>query len=143
MNKNTLIALSVVAAEAVVPLDAKEAASHFTIRELTHSATARRLGIDNTPPPQAVEAMYRLINDVLEPARIQYGSPIYVNSGYRCKALNKAVGGAERSYHLAGRAADITTGSIEGNRRLYEILCTLPHRELILERGGIWIHVAW
>lgn len=143
MNKNTIIALSVAATEAAVPLDAKEAASHFTIRELTQSATATRLGIDNTPPPQAVEAMHRLINDILEPARALLGSPIYVNSGYRCKALNTAVGGAERSYHLAGRAADLTTGTIEGNRRLYAILRTLPHRELIFERGGIWIHVAW
>ena len=86
--------------------------------------------------------MHRLINEVLEPARIQFGAPIYVNSGYRCQALNKAVGGVARSYHLQGRAADLNTGSTEGNRRLFEILRTLPHRELIWERGGIWIHVA-
>lgn len=143
MNKNTLIALSVAAAEAATPLDAKEAASHFTIRELTRSATATRLGIDNTPPPEAVDALYRLINEVLEPARTQLGIPIYVNSGYRCRALNAAVGGVARSYHLYGRATDLTTGTTAGNRRLYAILRTLPHRELIWERGGLWIHVAW
>ena len=142
MNKHTIIALSVAAAEAATPLDAKEAASHFTIRELTRSSTATRLGIDNTPPPVAIENMHRLINEVLEPARIQFGAPSYVNSGYRCQALNKAVGGVARSYHLQGRAADLHTGSTEGNRRLFEILRTLPHRELIWERGGIWIHVA-
>lgn len=143
MTRNTIIALSVAAAEAATPLDAKEAATHFTIRELTNSATATRLGIDNTPTPQAIDAMHRLINDVLEPARTQLGIPIYVNSGYRSPALNAAVGGVKRSYHLLGRAADLTTGSPAGNRRLYEILRTLPHRELIWERGGLWIHVAW
>lgn len=143
MTRNTIIALSVAAAEAATPLDAKEAATHFTIRELTNSATATRLGIDNTPTPQAIDAMHRLINDVLEPARTQLGIPIYVNSGYRSPALNAAVGGVKRSYHLLGRAADLTTGSSAGNRRLYEILRTLPHRELIWERGGLWIHVAW
>ncbi len=68
--------------------------------------------------------------------------PIRVNSGYRCPRLNKAVGGVARSYHLSGRAADLTTGTIEGNRRLMKILRTLPHTELIWERGGLWIHVA-
>ncbi|WP_363322820.1 D-Ala-D-Ala carboxypeptidase family metallohydrolase [uncultured Muribaculum sp.] len=68
---------------------------------------------------------------------------MYVNSGYRCPALNAVVGGAKRSYHLLGRAADLTTGSRADNRRLYDILRTLPHHELIWERGGLWIHVAW
>ncbi|WP_363322819.1 hypothetical protein [uncultured Muribaculum sp.] len=57
MTRNTIIALSVAAAEAATPLDAKEAATHFTIRELTRSATATRLGIDNTPSPEAVDAL--------------------------------------------------------------------------------------
>lgn len=143
MNTDKIIALSVALAEAAAPLDAKEAATHFTIRELTRSATATRLAIDNTPPPAVVDNLHRLINDVLEPARTQLGAPIIVNSGYRCPALNAAVGGAERSYHLVGRAADLTTGTIEGNRRLYAILKALPHFELIWERGGTWIHVAW
>lgn len=128
--------------EVVTPLKAKEAVVHFTIAELTRSNTATRLGIDNRPPAEAIANMNRLITEVLEPARLKAGVPIMVNSGYRCKALNAAVGGVARSYHLAGRAADITTGNTEGNRALYRILKELPHTELILERGGSWIHVA-
>ena len=130
-------------AETASPIQAKEAVSHFTIRELTVSATASRLGIDNTPPAEAIANMQRLIDTVLNPARITLGAPIKVNSGYRCKALNVAVGGVARSYHLSGRAADLTTGSIEGNRRLLRILRDLPHIELIWEKGGTWIHVAY
>lgn len=138
-----VVAATIATVEAATPVRAKEALSHFTINELTRSATARRFGIDNTPPQWAISNLSRLVDTVLDPARELLGAPIYVNSGYRCEKLNKAVGGVLRSYHLAGRAADLTTGTIEGNRRLYQILKTLPHTELIWERGGTWIHVAY
>lgn len=115
---------------------------YFSIGELTASVTAVRLGIDNTPSAEAVRNMTRLVDAVLDPAREQLGQPITVNSGYRCAALNSAVGGVPRSYHTAGRAADITTGNVEGNRKLLGILMSLPHSELIWEKGGRWIHVA-
>lgn len=142
-TSNLVVAATIATVEAATPVRAKEALSHFTINELTRSATARRFGIDNTPPQWAISNLSRLIDTVLDPARELLDAPIYVNSGYRCEKLNKAVGGVPRSYHLAGRAADLTTGTIEGNRRLYQILKTLPHTELIWERGGTWIHVAY
>ena len=142
-TSDLVVAATIATVEAATPVRAKEALSHFTINELTRSATARRLGIDNTPPQWAINNLSRLIDTVLDPARELLGAPIFVNSGYRCEKLNKAVGGVPRSYHLAGRAADLTTGTIEGNRRLYQILKTLPHTELIWERGGTWIHVAY
>lgn len=115
--------------------------SYFTISELTRSATAAREGIDNTPPQAAVDNMKRLINTVLNPARQQLNAPIYVNSGYRCPKLNRRVGGALRSYHLQGRAADLTTHP-NRNAELMAILRQLPHTELINEGNGAWIHVA-
>lgn len=142
-TSDLVVAATIATVEAATPVRAKEALSHFTINELTRSATARRFGTDNTPPQWAISNLSRLIDTVLDPARELLGAPIYVNSGYRCEKLNKAVGGVPRSYHLAGRAADLTTGTIEGNRRLYQILKTLPHTELIWERGGTWIHVAY
>lgn len=141
-NRQIIVAVAV-AAEIACPLKAKESVSHFTIRELTRSETAVRMGIDNTPPYEAVENMRRLISEVLDPAREELGIPIIVNSGYRSVRLNKAVRGVPRSYHLYGRAADLNTGTIEGNRKLFEILKRLPHVELIWETGGVWIHVAY
>lgn len=113
---------------------------HFTLTELTRSETARKEGIDNTPTAKAVAHLTRLVETVLDPARERLGQPIYVNSGYRCPALNRRVGGVSNSYHLQGRAADLTTPA--DNRRLYDILRTLPHTELLYENGGTWIHVA-
>lgn len=55
-NRQIIVAVAV-AAEIACPLKAKESVSHFTIRELTRSETAVRMGIDNTPPDEAVENM--------------------------------------------------------------------------------------
>lgn len=58
-------------------------------------------------PPFARENMEALVCEVLDPAREKLGSPIVVNSGYRCPKHNKEVGGATNSQHLLGQAADI------------------------------------
>lgn len=139
---NKIIVPVIAMAEMAMPMDVKAEVSHFTIAELTRSATAQRLGIENTPTADIIANMQRLIDVVLDPARRLLGNPIFVNSGYRCPILNEAVGGVERSYHLHGRAADLTTGTIKGNHDLWEILQSLPHTELIWEQGGLWIHVA-
>ena len=71
-----------------------------------------------------------------------------ITSGFRCRQLNRAVGGAARSLHLSGRAADIRAARREDNARLYDLVgkLRLPHAELIRERprGGVptWIHLA-
>ena len=113
---------------------------HFTIEELTHSDTAIGHGIANNPGVER-ENLRRLAERVLDPARERLGAPIYVNSGYRNCAVNRLVGGARRSYHLQGRAADLDTRSGR-NAELMRILQSLPHTELLWEQGGRWIHVA-
>ena len=114
---------------------------HFTIKELSHSDTACRLGIDNNPSEKEEKNLQRLVEEVLDPARERFGAPIYVNSGYRSPEVNRRVGGAKRSYHLQGRAADLDT-RCGRNRELFVILQSLPHTELLWEQGGRWIHVA-
>ena len=118
---------------------------HFTINELTRSATAQRLGIDNTPPAEALAHLEALVEHVLDPLREAWGGPIHVNSGYRCRALNKAVGGAAGSQHMRGEAADITVGSRLDNARLYRLLqqLDLPVDQVINERDFAWIHVSY
>lgn len=115
---------------------------YFSVEELSRSEVAAARGIVNRPGPAEVANLERLVGRVLDPARESLGIPIRVNSGYRCPSLNRAVGGAARSYHMQGRAADLTTGSAGGNRRLMDVLRGLPHTELLWEMGGRWIHVA-
>jgi len=81
---------------------------HFTLEEFTTSSTAKARGIDNSVSSQRVVYNLRnLCEQVLEPLRSYANQPITISSGYRCKALNKVVGGARNSQHMTGEAADI------------------------------------
>jgi len=117
---------------------------YFTIDELCRSRKARQLAIDNTPPPSAVQALTALVNNVLDPLRTAWGGPITVNSGYRCPALNAAVGGKPCSQHLLGQAADITVGSRTRNRQLLSLLrrLDLPVDQVIDEHNCQWLHIS-
>lgn len=120
--------------------------SFFTIEELSESNTAKQKGINNSPPEDVKIRMQALIDNVLDPARKEYGSFIRVNSGYRSPALNTAVGGAKNSQHLTGEAADITTGSIEKDKLLFRILVQQGNfDQLIWEKpkNTLWIHVSY
>lgn len=117
---------------------------YFTIKELSHSDTALIRGIDNHPTTEAVSNLTRLVNNVLDPLREKYGKPVYVSSGYRSPALNKSVNGATSSQHRLGEAADITAGSKEENRKLFEIIKReLPFDQLIDEKDFSWVHVSY
>jgi hypothetical protein len=86
----------------------------------------------------------KLIEAVLDPLREWYGKPIIVNSGYRCEALNKAIGGAKSSQHMLGEAADITVGSKEENEKLFDyIKDNLEFDQLINESDFSWVHVSY
>lgn len=117
---------------------------YFTIEEMCKSKLATKRGIDNTPSQLVKVNLCCLIKPILDPLREWYGKPITVTSGFRCAALNKAVGGAPISQHLFGEAADITAGSKDENRKLFEyIRKRLPFDQLILEFGGEWVHVSY
>ncbi len=138
-------------------------AKYFDSDELTRSETATRRGIDNTPTPETAARLEVLAEKLLDPVRELWGAPLTVNSGYRCPELNRAVGGAATSQHLLGEAADITTGSPGGNRRLFEMIVAatttppfghpstggepgLPQIEfdqLIDESDYSWLHLSY
>jgi len=123
---------------------------YFTIAEMERSRTALARGIDNKATGEAVIHLTDLIEKVLDPLREAWGRPITVNSGYRSPALNKAVGGVAGSQHQSGHAADITTGSRNGNLKLFNLICNLrlPYDQLIFEKGNLregpdWIHISY
>ena len=118
---------------------------YFTIEELTRSTTARLRNIDNTPSQLVIDNLTALVDNVLDPLREAWGKPIKVNSVYRCRALNKAVGGVPASQHMLGQAADITSGSQEANRDLYSLLkrLNLPVDQAINEHDFRWLHISY
>ena len=94
---------------------------HFTLHEMVSSGTALRFGIDNTPTPEVVENLRFLCRAVLEPLRLRYGR-IIITSGYRCREVNRLVGGAPYSQHLRGEAADIYIPSREKAKKYFEFI---------------------
>lgn len=117
---------------------------HFTIKELSHSDTALAKGIDNFPTAEAISNLIKLVDNVLDPLREKYGKPIRVSSGYRSAILNRSVNGATSSQHRLGEAADITTGSKDENRKLFEIIKNeLLFDQLIDEKNFSWVHVSF
>lgn len=117
---------------------------YFTIEEFTRSETARRANISNVPDEECRTNIENLVKAVLDPLREIYGKPIIVTSGYRCKELNRAVGGAAHSQHMSGCAADITGGGAADNFELMEIMINsdLPFDQLIDEHHLQWLHVS-
>ena len=122
---------------------------YFSIEELVKSATAERLAIDNTPPRAAQRMLTILVEQLLDPIRRRYGAPIIVTSGYRCPALNTAVGGVANSHHIVGCAADITAGSIEQNKVLFALIIEMQtahairFTQVIAEKGYRWLHISY
>ena len=132
---------------------------YFSIEELVKSATAERLAIDNTPPRAARKMLTILVEQLLDPIRRRYGAPIVVTSGYRCPALNTAVGGVANSHHIVGCAADIVGGlppppptgggDIPPNRYLLDIIVQMQREgaiqftQLIAEEGYRWLHISY
>lgn len=120
---------------------------HFTLAELIASNKAAQLDIDNTPPPEH-EAKLVLTAEMLERIRALLQCPIIVTSGYRCMALNIAVGGVTSSDHARGQAADIVVPAFgtpyEVAKKLAPLISRIGIGQLILEgvKGKQWVHVS-
>lgn len=81
---------------------------NFDWKEFEKSDTASRLHINNAIRDWDVrDNIKALVEDILQPLRDAWGGPLFINSGYRCPELNKAVGGVATSQHAKGQAADV------------------------------------
>lgn len=112
-----------------------------TIKDLYYSDTAIKKGINNTIPDELLDnANYTLenINKLYK-----YGN-FKINSGYRCQELNKLVGGVSNSQHTKAQAVDITFGNLAINKSIAEkISKDLIYDQLIVEQGGLWLHISY
>lgn len=118
---------------------------HFSFQEFERSQTAVRFAIDNSIPDNLKNNIAALVDNVLDPLREAWGRPISVTSGFRSPPLNSRVGGVPSSMHLSGHAADISAGSPDDNRKLYQLARSLrlPFFELIGQKYGFrWIHIS-
>jgi len=118
---------------------------NFVLSEITHSNTAKRLGIDNEPIEKHLQNMQRLIDILLQPLRDALG-PIRISSGYRNPSLNRAIGGSSKSQHCKGEALDLQfwkNGEM-CNEEIYKWILDsdIEFDQMINEFGFAWIHVS-
>ena len=123
--------------------------ANFSLKELTKSDTATRLGLDNTPDDEALENLKTLCEKVLQPVREHFGKSVTVNSCFRSPESNAAVGGSKTSDHCLGRAADIEIDGIPNPELAQWIMDNLDYTQLILEfytqgqPNSGWVHVSY
>ena len=113
---------------------------HFTLEELVSSQMATRRRLDNRPGLTEV-ANLRRVAALLEEVRALVGGPVTVSSGYRSPAVNAAVGGASKSAHVHGLAADISAPGVTP-RKLAQMIrdSEIEFDQLIYE--GTWVHIG-
>lgn len=122
---------------------------NFTLIEFTKSISAYKRRIENHAclSEKNLENLKALCRNVLQPLRDHFKEPVYISSGFRCAALNKVVGGAKKSQHMYGEAADIY--SAKGANRTREwflwMVDNLEFDQLIWEVRPYnkWIHVSF
>ena len=112
---------------------------HFTLAELTH--TDHR-SLDNTPN-DAERANLQRLAEFLELVKVALGGkPIMVNSAFRSKAVNDAVGSKDTSQHRVGRAADIRVPGMTPDKVVRALIATqLPFDQIIREFDA-WTHIS-
>ena len=129
---------------------------NFTLNELTYSATALRLGIDNEPSKEGIYKLTLLATELLQPLRGRLGA-LRVTSGYRSPQLSEVIGSSSNSQHCRYEAVDVQyvrRGKMD-NLAIYNALIELDldYDQCILEFGNAteyvdpthpnWIHISW
>ena len=123
---------------------------NLSLGELTRSQTAKRRGINNAPKGNHLEAAKILAENIFQPIREHFATPIFISSGYRSQALNEAIGGSKTSQHSKGEALDIDMDHRKGpeNEEIFHYIKeNLPFDQLIWEFGTNerpdWVHVSY
>ena len=110
---------------------------HFTLTELTHTDHRK---FDNTPNAKEIANLQRLA-EFLEVVKATLGGkPIMVNSAFRCKQVNDAVGSKDTSQHRIGCAADIRVPGMTPDQ-VVKALINLPYDQIIREFDA-WVHIS-
>ena len=112
---------------------------HFEMSEFLVTSVP----IDNIPSEYAKKNI-RFVANCLEHARKALDKPIYINSGFRTKEVNKAVGGSNTSLHMAGLAVDINISNIgykDMPQFLRALLDTEPNEVYPISHTAM--HISW
>jgi putative chitinase len=117
---------------------------HFTLDELTHTDHRE---LDNTPNDIEINNLKRLAEFLEQVKTVLGGKPVMVNSAFRSKAVNDAVGSKDSSQHCVGCAADIRIPGMTPDEVVKAIIASdIGYDQVIREfaspTGGGWTHIS-
>lgn len=113
--------------------------AHFTLDELTH--TDHR-DLDNTPNEHELENLKRLAAFLEEVKTVLDGKPVMVNSAFRSKAVNDAVGSKDTSQHRVGCAADLRIPGMTPDQVVKAIIASGIGYDQVIREFDRWTHVS-
>ena len=115
---------------------------NFTLDELTASESAERNGWDNTPIDAELENLKRLA-DMLEQVKVVLGGkPIMINSAFRSKKVNDAVGSKDTSQHRLGCAADLRVPGMTPDEVVRKIVASGISFDQVIREFDRWTHIS-
>ena len=112
---------------------------HFSLEELTH--TDHRT-LDNTPNETELANLKRLAEFLETVKTVLGGKPIMVNSAFRSKAVNDAVGSKDTSQHRIGCAADIRVPGITPDEVVKAIIASGIGYDQVIREFDLWTHIS-
>lgn len=126
-------------------MSSERLSAHFTLDEFLASSTALRKGLSNAPDAKSLQALRTCTAPGMERIRSCLGVPIFITSGYRSPAVNRAVGGSSTSQHTRGEAVDFKAPAfgtpLEIARKLVACRDQIGFDQLIQE--GAWVHISF
>lgn len=112
---------------------------HFTLEELTHTDHRE---LDNTPNDAELANLTRLAEFLEEVKTVLGGKPIMVNSAFRSKAVNDAVGSKDTSQHRIGCAADIRVPGLTPNEVVKAVIASGLNYDQVIREFDRWTHIS-
>jgi hypothetical protein len=112
---------------------------HFTLEELTHTDHRE---FDNTPNEQELENIKRLAEFLEEVKTVLGGKPVMVNSAFRSKQVNDAVGSKDTSQHRVGCAADIRVPTMTPDEVVKAIMASDLGYDQLIREFDRWTHLS-
>ena len=112
---------------------------HFTLDELTHTDHRE---LDNTPTQDEISNLQRLANFLEEVKTVLGGKPIMVNSAFRSKQVNDAVGSKDTSQHRIGCAADIRVPAMTPDQVVRAVIASGIGYDQVIREFDRWTHIS-
>jgi uncharacterized protein YcbK (DUF882 family) len=112
---------------------------HFTLEELTHTDHRE---FDNTPNDAEKANLERLALFLEQVKEVLGGKPIMVNSAFRCKQVNDAVGSKDSSQHRIGCAADIRVPSMTPDEVVKAVIASGIGYDQLIREFDRWTHIS-